>query len=300
MSVRITFMSERVRVAQADRKRAFPHSERQIREIMPRDAEAGWVYRNSPLHLRFRPLSAQRRYRTAESIVGHNSAVRRNSLVDRLFLVSPFELSFCPVLPEGESRLKNYIEHTLVDKKGHAVGLELGGVGSKVFSQFTSGFFEKTCGVSLNDFRDKINPKLKGKDAKRNHTVITGNILDEATQACVKDEWLHGEKIDIIFHRMAGGNGTVPKDPFFVSEQASIWYQLLAEGGLIFSQVPYAFTSYIEEWADHIKDNYKGKLELQVEDNFINDYVLRLRKLNGAPKKLPLLRAWDVMGIRLE
>lgn len=97
--------------------------------------------------------------------------------------VAPFEFSFRDVLPKGETRLKTYIESSLSDVRGQAFGLELGGIGSKIFSQFTPGFFAKTAAISDDDYRDKIDPRIKEKDKARNHSVIVGSITEERTKA---------------------------------------------------------------------------------------------------------------------
>ena len=54
-----------------------------------------------------------------------------------------FMSTFRDILPRGESSFKGYIEKTLKEKKGHAIGIEFGGPGSTLFSGFSKGFFRR-------------------------------------------------------------------------------------------------------------------------------------------------------------
>lgn len=289
-------MTERLLSARETRRQAFIRSEREMQDLSHKDKEGAWVYRDSPLYLRLRAIPTLARYRTAKAIY-RDKTVHEDSPLHRFLNVAPFEFHFRPVLPKGERRLKNYIENTLSDKFGEAIGVELGGIGSKVFSQFTPGFFNRTAAISFHDYRDKIDPRLKERDKKRNHTIIPGNILDNETQDKLID-WLQGRKIDVLFHRMLGGNGTIPDEPFFVSKQANIWYKLLADGGMIFSQVPNAFESYIEMWAESVNAQYQGRLEAVVGSTDIGGKAIKLRKLKGAPVQLPVFSARDMLRIQ--
>ena len=113
---------------------------------------------------------------------------------------SSFQNTFENILPEGEGNIKEYIETTLADKKGVAIGIEFGGPGSLVFRAFSDGFFAKTAGVNLHDDRIDLY-----SDEERNHTVIVGDMLANSTQAEVR-KWLgEGNKFDLVFERLLGG-----------------------------------------------------------------------------------------------
>ena len=63
-----------------------------------------------------------------------------------------YEGTFRKLLPEGVN-LRDFIENELIDRKGQATGIDIGGLGSQVFKEFSPGFFEKTTGVVLTDTR---------------------------------------------------------------------------------------------------------------------------------------------------
>ncbi|MBA3724279.1 MAG: hypothetical protein H0W89_05330 [Candidatus Levybacteria bacterium] len=198
----------------------------------------------------------------------------------------PFQDSFYRVLPEGEN-MRDYIERMLAHKEGRAIGIELAGVGSRLFSDFTPGFFRKTAGINLTDSRDFDSPSIKGDDAKRNHTVIEGNILTPETRDDVK-QWPHGEKIDLIMERMYGGLLILPQEPFFLSDRARMWYELLAEGGLLFAESPQALRPHLSQWETYIKEEHADKMEVSVSRN-----IIRIRKLQDVP--LELLSARNIL-----
>jgi hypothetical protein len=254
-------------------------------------------YRDSPLHLRFRALPVEQRGALHGRLSHSRGIIRflyKDSALEDFLRIAPFEFSFQDVLPARETRLKRYIESSLSDVRGQAIGVELGGPGSKVFSQFTPGFFARTAGISLHDYRDRIDPRIRKRDDARNHTVIPGNMLDKETQEAAVN-WLQGSGIHVLFHRMLGGNSTIPEEPLFLGEQANFWYRLLATNGMMLSQVPYGFRSYMAEWAEYINNTYRRVLEVSEGGNDRSGYVMRLRKLEGAPENLPLLDAASVM-----
>lgn len=210
-----------------------------------------------------------------------------------------FEASFSLVIPEGFS-LKDDIEQTLAPYKGIAIGVEVGGIGS-LFSGFSPGFFGRSAGVNLTDYRKFLKFDPTHEDERRNHTVIPGDILGlvdtpEGNVHELVENWLDGEKAHLIMERLLGGHSLMPKDPFFMAQQASFWYRQLAEGGLMYAEVPDAFIPYIETWRTFIQDHYQGRLDLSVVRTADTPYALRLHKLEGAPEELPLLDARTVVA----
>jgi hypothetical protein len=205
----------------------------------------------------------------------------------------PFAESFIGIIPNGEVSLSKYIEKSLYKKDGNAIGVEFGGVGSRLFSGFTPGFFDKSIGVSLVELRkNKDLIYSQEEDREINHEILIGNIFYHKTYELLNKS-LGGAKIDLIISRMAGGLEFVPREPYAVSEILQIWYKLLSEEGIMFVQTPVFFNSLLIEWANKITREYKEVLEMQYKlgQHDANTYcsAFRIRKLPGAPLDLPLL-----------
>ena len=214
-----------------------------------------------------------------------------------------FRESFEKLLPKDEKSLKHYIEQTLKDKKGKAVGVEFGGIGVKFFNGFSKGFFKKTVGVSLVDHRDIFG--IQGTYVKTekgfknlyeinktpNHEVLEGDIF---SPECYKslEEKLKGDKINLIIERMASGLEFVPEDPYMVSRVLQIWYKLLDEEGLMLVQVPIIFDELLKKWAYLFAKEYKSVFEFNydaTDSKILGASVFSLHKLKGAPEELPFL-----------
>lgn len=207
---------------------------------------------------------------------------------------SSFQITFACLLPEGEFSLKDYIERLLTRKRGAAIGIEFGGPGSNLFGDFSNGFFRQTAGVTLVDVRTDSS---RERDDERRHTVIAGNMFSSQTQQKVA-KWLSGRKADVIFERMDGGLHLVPRDPRFLAEIANTWYQMLAEGGVMFIQIPRVLVPAIEAWKNFVEQKYPDQIQVQekfcrVDYQFLgvqhSEGLMRLNKLTGAPANLPLL-----------
>ena len=209
------------------------------------------------------------------------------------YSLCPFEKYFAKLIPETEN-LKEYIEKEFTDRRGISIGVELGGTGSNMFADFTPGFFQKTAGINLTDYRDSIDPAIKNMDRTRNHSVIPGDITDENTHEKVKT-WLGDQKIDVIFERMLAGHGTLAHEPFFLSKQANVWYKLLNEGGLFFAETPTTFNHILPEWLKLIENNYKETLKVDYAKVDYASEVVLIKKLKGAPEELPLVDARTVI-----
>ena len=76
-----------------------------------------------------------------------------------------FEASFSLVIPEGLS-LKEDIEQTLSPYRGNAIAIEVGGVGTP-FGEFTPGFFKRSLGTNLTDYRSFLDFDPTEEDKKK-------------------------------------------------------------------------------------------------------------------------------------
>jgi hypothetical protein len=204
---------------------------------------------------------------------------------------------FKEVIPTGE-RLKEHVE-TALEPLTERVGLELGGPGSQLFSDFPPGFFVKSIGVCLTDPRlasfdrfDKLD-----RDALINHSVIPGNFLDPATIQAV-DAQLDGRKAAFIGERLFSGVVTLPQDPFALAANASIWYERLAEGGLMLAQIPPGLQPLADEWRA-MTAVAAPALNIQIGTH-AGYGLIRIHKQFGSPDTLPLISARTMMERRNE
>ena len=222
---------------------------------------------------------------------GHYSWV--DSSADDSMIDGGMNISFEGVLPKENKSLIAYIEDTLENRKGKAIGAEFGGMGSRLFGGFSAGFFAQSIGVSLVDHRD---PSTLGAvdllNETRNHSILEGDIFSPDTYGAL-NEVLNGAKVDLIIERMAKGLEFVPQEPYEVSKILQIWYSLLREEGIMFIQVPIIFNNLLKKWAFKISEEFNGLIEIEYKigkyDRGAHCSSFRLRKLKGAPEKLPLL-----------
>jgi hypothetical protein len=206
-----------------------------------------------------------------------------------------FEESFEKVLPLDNTILKNYIENTLRNRKGKAIGVEFGGVGSKLFSEFTPGFFKQSVGITIFDHRK--NPEIPATSEQQSHTILEGDIFNPDTNIKL-NSILKGEKIDLIVERMAAGLELFPHEPYMLSKLLNTWYELLNIGGVMFIQTPVALNNLTEKWITKIQSDFAGRLDVQFKRGLVNGgypcSAVRIRKLFGAPEKIPLLTPEEV------
>ena len=81
-------------------------------------------------------------------------------------------------IPENESAIATYLNKTYEEEKGSLVAIELGGVGSKLFSDLAKyHIFRKTAGFTLGDSRDS---EQKTTDSEINHDVVEANIFSSS------------------------------------------------------------------------------------------------------------------------
>jgi hypothetical protein len=200
---------------------------------------------------------------------------------------SSFYHAFVDFLPREGRSLRHFIETTLEKKKGHAVGVEFGGVGVQLFKGFSDKFFEQTVGVTLVDYRFKI-------DNRGSHKVLEGDIFDNQTYKEL-EKILDGKKIDLIIERMQNGLEFVPIEPFYVSKFIERWYNMLSDNGMMMVQVPAPFRELLEKMAVYLNAHYAGVIEFKIGESTKHPTFM-LRKLEGAPATLPLLPAREVIS----
>ncbi len=209
-----------------------------------------------------------------------------------------FSYFFRNVLPEGQKNMKSYIESSLKERKGKALGIEFGGIGSNLFRGFSKGLFKGTFGVTLADHRNKIQ---KIKDTTLNsinaldHKVVEGDILSDSLYDNLEQK-LDNQKVDLIIERMFLGLEFMPAEPYKLSNILGKWYKMLNEDGIMFVQPPVIFNNLLDKWAEMLKKEYSDTIEFKYEKG-IHDAgasdegysSFRLRKLKGAPAELPFL-----------
>jgi len=193
----------------------------------------------------------------------------------------------------------DYIRTTLKsDSNHHLTALEIGGPGLKLFGEFPPHFFEKTFGVCLADTENPIDKEKNDTG----HEIITGDIFSNDTYKKIKNA-VGRNGLDFIISRMAGGLDETTHNPIIWAKIAKKWYELLADGGLMFVQYRFATgdkwisntevakdvrEKMMKEWVRFIQDNYGEAIEIQLGEN-----QLRLLKKKGAPDKLPVLEYFD-------
>lgn len=222
----------------------------------------------------------------------NNWAIPDSSLAG-IFDRYSFQNTFEEVLPPNHRLLKNYIEDALADRRGTAIGVELGGPGSKMFSGFSRGFFERTLGVVLNDRR---NPKRKLNDDLSHHFVRVANLLEDNSTGVITN-WLNSRKADVIFERMAGAlsYGGTPVDPYFVLRRVSDWYQMVSEGGLMFLQIPEKMRPIMPMVMERVAQvpelevRYDSRASARPSERDHVHHAISIRKLPGAPEMVQLL-----------
>lgn len=197
-----------------------------------------------------------------------------------------------------DTRLKQQIERELT-RKSDRVALEIGGTGSRLFADFTPGFFDNTYSACIVDTR---NPETIKEDTERRHHVISNAnaFTGEGIDAIKK--MLPNGQVDLIIERMGGPLtenpmfSNYPQNVFSLIRIASKWYDFLAEGGVMYVQIPRMLDNAIRKshYPEWIKKNFGDSLSVTIPDTDEPGFhVLRLTKKQGAPKTLPLIGIID-------
>jgi len=256
------------------------------------------------------------RHRRESAVVDTQIKASKDSWVFRNSHIENMHLTFKRVLPKGEQSLRGYLKRILEHrkKKGGAVGIEFGGPGDQVFYPIGDNLFKKTAGVTLiqSDAIKYIPKELREYSTQeyddKNHEIIIGDILDPHTYDRIRT-WLRGDKADVIIERLLAGFKVNPEEHYLVAKTFERWYEMLAEEGVMFVQVPWWAHDVVYKWVSQVQSKYGGsrwrliKPVLEVQYSYMNDEhkrqssdgdsqrasVMRLRKLKGAPLKLPQL-----------
>ncbi len=218
-----------------------------------------------------------------------------------------FGQTFDQVLPKNfksrfTERFQDYIETVLaqsIEKAHDLVGVEFGGPGSKLFHDFSPGFFKKTLGICLKDIRTKDEI---AEDNKNGHSVINADLLDTTQYNKLLTnivENLSVNKIDLIISRMEGPLGFIDKHPAILDRIVRNWYSLLRENGIMFIQygipeyqLPLDTHEEIQEPMAPIEDEV-GRWSTALKNKFpnmdiqISNKAIRIRKNEGSPRELP-------------
>lgn len=206
---------------------------------------------------------------------------------DRRSIRYSFDGFFKGTIP-GKESLRTYVERSLEDRAGAAIGIEFGGMGSALFAGFTEGFFARSLGVTLTDTSRGSNIH-----SPKGHGMLFGDLRDEATQGSV-DQWLQSQKADLIVERMVGALNHVPKDPYYIARFISRWYSLLSDRGLMFVEIPRFMDVLARPWMDHVTQETGGTIDLSFKRGKPLNSRFRIQKFPGAPDELPLLNPWRV------
>jgi hypothetical protein len=203
-----------------------------------------------------------------------------------------FEETFHSLLPKEEG-LRSYIEDSLKERAGEAVGIEFGGPGVNLFQGFTPGFFKKSIGVTLVDH---YRSSAETERSYGTHKILEGDIRSPETYEKIADE-LQGAKANLIIERLLGGWDYIENDLVLYGEILSKWYDLLADNGLLFAQVgPLRNTdSLFKKWDEILTEQYDSKVELTFQPDPYSSKVFMIRKHPGAPEKLPLIPIRDLL-----
>lgn len=205
--------------------------------------------------------------------------------------------SFKSVLPEGTESLRSYIETELASRKGVAIGIEFGGMGSKSFSEFTPGFFQESIGVSLVDHRSKLrspNQVIK-EDKARHHTVLEGDFLKDATYEKLQ-ALLNGKPADLIIERIYGGKSLIPREPILLAKIFQRWYGMLNENGLMLIEVPSVVRTLTERWVEMIERDFPI-IDVHAAPSLGTSLSLRLKKNAESPETLPVFDAREAKRV---
>lgn len=198
-----------------------------------------------------------------------------------------FESDFSTVLPTNTS-MRDYIEQHFQGQKG-LIGIELGGPGIRLFQGFSEDFFGKSAGITLKD------PE---KDTPYNHTVIDEN-LESSRLPQIIDTWQEGRQIHVLVERMGSGLECLSQDPYKLFSIFSSWYERIAEGGLMFVQIPKLFVPLLPHFMETLQPFLShGSLEVSLGTTTDREregwYFMRINKNCGAPVLLPTLTPREV------
>lgn len=186
--------------------------------------------------------------------------------------------------------LDDYLLATYENKKGELVGMELGGTGTKLFSEMPEGLFRKSVGICL------ASPK-ESNQGSNNHEVIEADMFSRMPahhnlqNYTAIEKWIRENgKPDFIIERAVKPMEQISED--YAILLLKRWYKLLAPEGTIFIDFPFSEILY-SKLNDFISDNtelFEAKVSItcrqKVQTGIYKGVFLRIRKLAGAPDSL--------------
>lgn len=197
--------------------------------------------------------------------------------------------TFKGLYPPEFSDVRDYIEVRFSDRKGKAVGVDIGGMGSELFAGFSPGFFKKSIGVTLVD---KRNSQEIDRDSEIGHEVLETDCFSAQGRNKLK-YWLGDDKVDVIFEKMHGALLNYPDNPKFLMSILNRWYKLLGDKGLMFIQTPSLKEESLKQTQDFLDSIKDGKIpglslayEVEGPNKFGNRIHLVLEKSANAPRTL--------------
>lgn len=218
-------------------------------------------------------------------------------LYGRQYEDGSFDAFFKPSLPKGEKDLGDYVESVIDSGEGEqeAIGLELGGQGRQLFEDFEEhfpGLFSRSIALVLAEYSP---PEKAGRHTPIDHTIMEGDMLDPLALDRLEAA-LAGKKVKFVIVRLgAGWDMIATKEPYHIVRALQRVYGMVAEGGVMFLEVPNDLKPFMDEWlaaaapavtAKKLEAQYalRGKTEQEHEEL---KAALRIRKLADEP--LPML-----------
>jgi len=213
--------------------------------------------------------------------------------------IYPYNYIFRELYPSNFPDIRGFLEKRFESKKGKLIGVEFGGVGKQLFSDFSPGMFERTAGVTLVD-RNKNNT-LEKNDAV--HSILEADLFSSEGRHTV-ESWLRGKKADMIFEKMHGAFEDFPSNINFLFATFDGWYAMLNDGGIMFIETPplnsqkissvSRFFDFVNSTGCGLKVNYRHN-ELVSPASLRRIYFM-LEKNEGAPESLKGLAADFLAG----
>lgn len=133
---------------------------------------------------------------------------------------------------------------------------------------------------------------IEYKDGRK-HNIVIGNIFDKKVYNKI-EKIINGQKAELIVERMVAGFRNVPNSSIIIIVVLQKWYAMLNEGGLIFVETPVFLEDVIVEWVKVLRSDYVKSLDVEFDPG---QGSLRIHKLVGAPKVLPVLSVLQVNEI---
>ncbi len=209
---------------------------------------------------------------------------------------------FRDLYPSRYENIKDYIQDRLATKRGSAVGVEIGGPGSRIFSQFDQGFFAHSIGITLKDIRSEAQKKV---DEVSHHEILATNIISSQGYHTLKNRLQSdNQRVNLLLEKMHAGFHLVPKSMQLWLATFCRWYRLLDDEAIMFIQLfeienlktskqPGAskIVDRVTEWIEKL-DKVPGikavaKQQEDPDGAAFNSLLLKIEKNKEAPDDIP-------------